>query len=154
MKLMTVKSFALLLSMFVGSAGEKCAAIDLSEEELVIKVKVTLKGEIGIPRRNCRGLGTGCLYWDQEIIFEGQVRQDGIELGFETLSSDMLRLYFSYPKDVVPGSEPFIIEKDTPMKGSIASLLGFSSVILLPGEYKVSYKATDFSFVDVKVLTK
>lgn len=146
--------FTLLLSM---TCMVTCAEVREHKKltaPLIIQIRPDVGGEIGVPRRNCRGLGLGCIVIRGVYVFESPIKAGELDILLEPLSQGSLRMHFPYPKDVEPGSEQFLVEKEVKLDPGLAAAFGFSSATILIGEYKVVYKETGLSYVDLRMLTR
>jgi len=106
-------------------------------------VTVQFIGEIGIPRKECRGIGTGCLKGvviNIEIGFNNRQVLNPNTVVFSKTNDNFITLLF-VTKDNNPSLE-FEVDTDFKLDPKVANAFQKNSITLLKGVYKAS-KAED-----------
>jgi hypothetical protein len=150
--LLLLSTFAPLLIAF---SQQPTSQRDASSEQAQSVKKVFL-GCINQRSTDCQGDGYGCL-----VIFPAQqwssMRQSISEQTLtlagdaEVRDGDSPYLYYEFKSS--PSKEVSVIplDKDIPLDQAIAESLGFKSVILLKGKYRVNSKIGKFGGVVIRV---
>jgi len=102
-------------------------------------IKVEFLGEIGIPRRDCRGIGLGCLRGlviSLEIDFNSGMVTNPNTVIFKKENDRFMTLFFS-SSDKNAGLD-FEIDTDFKLDPKVASAFQRSSITLIKGVYKAT----------------
>jgi hypothetical protein len=120
----------------------------------IISLCFYLEGEIGRKDRNCKGFGFGCLKIITDVEVKTTPAPGHIYADVKMLNGNTLNFIFTPEKDEIINQE-FIVESGTSQFfQNAAKKLGYSSILLLEGKYRVSSLSDGRLSVDLKVITK
>jgi hypothetical protein len=119
------------------------------------KFSITYNGEIGIPERDCRGFGLGCLK-GINILIEIDINEDRVSNAntviFSKDNDKSMTLIFT-SNDKTPGLD-FEVDTDLMLDPKIATAYKNNSITILKGRYKVVKMANGQYTVTVPILVK
>jgi len=120
----------------------------------IISLCFSLEGEIGVKDRNCKGFGLSCLKIVTDIDVKTTPAPGHIYADVKMLRGSILNFVFTPEKDETINQE-FIVESGTrQFFQNAAKKLGYSSILLIEGRYRVSRLSDSRLSVDLKVITK
>lgn len=130
---------------------------NVNENEMIRppKFSITYVGEIGVPKKDCRGLGLGCLK-GINILVEidlnaGRVSNANTVIFSKDNDKSMTLIFASNDKD--PGLE-FEVDSDFKVDPKIATAYKNNSITILKGNYKAVKMANGQYTVTVPILVK
>jgi hypothetical protein len=116
-------------------------------------ITVAFAGEIGIPKRDCRGFGFGCLDLILEISFERITKPN-------TTSADIVMLdpntmSFTFKPDAGDLDKTILIEKKSiNLFQPLAKSFGRNSIVIIEGTYAVQKQSDGRMTATIKVISK
>jgi len=117
-------------------------------------VSISLAGEIGIPRRACKGLGLGCL----DIVITITIRQALARPNEIVANASMLNsttMSFTFKPDAGETDKELLVETASKnLFQPLSKTFGYSSIELVPGAYSVTRQRDGRLTATLKVITK
>lgn len=138
-------------------AFSQLIASSVNENELIRppKFSITYNGEIGIPEKDCRGLGFGCLK-GINILVEIDINVDRVSNAntviFSKDNDKSMTLIFT-SNDKNPGLD-FEVGSDLLLDSKIAAAYRNNSITILKGNYKAVKMANGQYTVTFPILVK
>jgi hypothetical protein len=127
-----------LITAFLGISLSSNASIsakkDLTDVNRRVRISVSFTGEIGIPEKQCKGIGTGCLGIDIHILIGGADLPEGSgRVVFEVTDDRFITLSFQNKEG--NNDMNFVVNSSFKLSSDVSKALGFKSVALTPGSY-------------------
>ena len=116
-------------------------------------ITATFAGEIGIPRKECRGFGLGCLDLILEISFERSTKPNTTTADIVMLDPNTVS--FTFKPEAGDLDNTLLIEKKSiNLFQPLAKSFGRNSIVLIEGTYPVQKQSDGRMTATIKVISK
>lgn len=145
-----MKKVLFTLLMFAGMFSAQAAKY-VKAEPCTVSVCVNISGKVGNKKKNCTGLGLGCLHLQlgYELSRFAPTTGDNANIEFTVISGSKLGIAF-YSNE----TGLFEMPEDIVFPDKLAALLGFRSLVVTKGQYSTTKRADGAYYVVVNTVTK